>query len=186
MIRPDNASDEEIMRHVRAGEVSLVGVLFERHHRRLFRYFWRMTRQVQASEDLVQEVFMRVLRHRETFRDGHAVGAWLISIARNAHHDGWRRKRLERPMEDGFDAVAPAGIPIERRQELARLAAALDELPAEQREIIVFHRYLGMSHAEIAETLGCDEGASRGRLHRALQNLRQAFLAATPAMRRMV
>ncbi len=62
------------MRHVRAGNVSLVGVLFERHQRRLFRFFWRMTRQVQASEDLVQEVFMRVLRHRETFRDGNTVG----------------------------------------------------------------------------------------------------------------
>ena len=165
------------MHSVREGEVSLLSHLFERHHRRLFRFCWRMTGKAQLSEDLVQEVFLRVLRHRETFREGNLFTPWIFSIARNVHHDGWRKSRREMPL-DGVESVAalPAES-LERQEETARLALALAALPEDQRELLVMHRYAGLSHAEIAEVLGCGEGTSRARLHRALTALREIYLS---------
>ncbi len=165
------------MHRVRAGDVSLVSHLFERHHRRLYRFCWRMTGKAQVSEDLVQEVFLRVLRFRETFREGNLFTPWIFSIARNVHHDGWRKNRREAPLEITAQLPAAEGVPIEKQEELERLRLAMAALPEDQRELLVMHRYAGMSHAEIAETLGCEEGASRARLHRALNNLREIYLA---------
>jgi RNA polymerase sigma factor (sigma-70 family) len=172
-----NWSDEQIMHRVRAGDVSLVSHLFERHHRRLLRYCWHMTGRAQTSEDLVQEVFLRVLRHRETFREGNMFTPWLFSIARNAHHDGWRKRRRELPLEPAALPPASPGMPIEKQEELDRLQHALKALPDDQRELLIMHRFSGMSHAEIAEALGCEEGTSRARLYRALQSLRQIYLS---------
>lgn len=164
------------MHRVRAGDVSLVSVLFDRHHRRLYRFCWRMTGKAQASEDLVQEVFLRVLRHRETFREGNLFTPWIFSIARNVHHDGWRKHRREAPLEFSTHLPAAEGVPLEKQEELERLQRALAALPEDQRELLIMHRYAGMSHAEIADVLGCEEGASRARLHRALNSLRQIYL----------
>ena len=169
-------SDEQIMHRVRAGEVSLASLLFDRHHRRLYRFCWRMTGRAQLSEDLVQEVFLRLLRHRETFREGNLFTPWIFSIARNVHHDGWRKHRRETALDDGAPfPAAPDAAPLERREELERLERAMAALPGDQRELLVMHRYAGLSHAEIASVLGCEEGTSRARLHRALNALREIY-----------
>ena len=165
------------MHRVRAGDVSLVSHLFERHHRRLYRFCWRMTGKAQLSEDLVQEVFLGVLRFRETFREGNLFTPWIFSIARNVHHDGWRKNRRETPLEASAHFPANPDVPLEKQEEMERLQKALAALPDDQRELLVMHRFAGMSHAEIAEVLGCEEGASRARLHRAINNLREIYLA---------
>ena len=165
------------MHSVRGGDVSLMSHLFERHHRRLFRFCWRMTGKTQLSEDLVQEVFLRVLRHRETFREGNLFTPWIFSIARNVYHDSWRKNRRETPLEGVDDVATSPAEPLERQEEATRLAHALAALPEDQRELLVMHRYAGLSHADIAEALGCGEGTSRARLHRALNALREIYLS---------
>lgn len=163
------------MHAVQRGEVSLLSELFERHHRTLYRYCWRMTGQTQYSEDLVQEVFLRVLRHRHTFGKGNSFSAWMFAIARNAHLDAWRKRRRERPIEPALALAADNGVSPERRQDQARLHQAMLELPEDRREVLIMSRFLGMTHGEIAEVLGCDEVTSRTRLHRALSELRVIF-----------
>jgi RNA polymerase sigma-70 factor (ECF subfamily) len=165
------------MRQVLEGDVSLISVLFDRHHRKLFRYCWRMTGETQLSEDLVQEVFLKILRHRETFGAGSSFTTWMYAIARNAHNDAWRKRRRETALEAGNHLAASNGEVLEQRQETAMLQRALMQLPDDKREVLVMSRFLGMSHAEIARVLGCDEGASRARLHRALNTLRQIYQA---------
>ncbi len=68
------ASDTELMRRVRDGRTSALATLFERHHARLFRYCLRMTGNRQTSEDLVQDVFMKMLKHKSQFRDDSVTG----------------------------------------------------------------------------------------------------------------
>lgn len=172
------------MHRVRDGEVSLISELFERHHRRLYQYCWRMTGTRAASEDLVQEVFLRILRHRATFDSNQSFGSWMLSIARNLQHDVWRKHRREQQLPASYEQTASdassdgpggPGFSPERRVELGRLRDALDALPVDKRELLVMSRYLGMSHAEIAEATGCGEGVSRTRLHRALDSLRDLY-----------
>ena len=170
-------TDEQIMHRVCAGEISLVSELFERHHRKLFRYAWRMTGDTQMSEDLVQDVFVKVLRHRDTFGAGSSFAAWMYSIARNAQNDSWRKRKREVPLDPRLEVAAAE--PAVRGQENEMLHRALLLLPDEMREVLVMHRFLGMSHADIAQATGCDSGTSRARMHRALNRLRRVYLGMT-------
>lgn len=168
------------MHRVRLGEVSLISELFERHHRRLYQYCWRMTGAAHAGEDVVQEVFLRMMRHRETYDPRQPFQAWMFSIARNIQYDTWRRQRREEPIPAAFEHTAEAGgaeASPERSTEIERVRAALESLPADKRELVVMSRFLGMTHAEIAEATGCEEAVSRTRLHRALVGLRELFRA---------
>src|SRR5258708_35075895 len=80
---------------VRDGDVERIGVLFDRHHRMLFNFFLRLTANRGLSEDLVQEVFFRMLKYRHTFQAGTNFTAWMYQIARNAQIDQARKHRLE-------------------------------------------------------------------------------------------
>src|SRR5258708_5425496 len=83
------------MAAVGTGEVSKLAVLFERHHRPLFRYFVSMNRNRELSEDLVQDVFFRMLRYRESYDPQQSFAAWMYQIARNASIDHAQKRKGE-------------------------------------------------------------------------------------------
>jgi RNA polymerase sigma-70 factor (ECF subfamily) len=187
--------DDRLMTAVRDGDVSQLGVLFERHHRALFNFFLRLTADRQASEDLVQDVFVRILKGRATYQPGTQFRTWMYQVARSAHIDRFR----SRPREVTADTEAmgpvsqapPPGAQIERSQEAALLRRALAALPEEKREVLVLSRFQGLKYHEIGVLLGCEEGAVKVRVFRAVRALRQAYLdlvasrgAATDLLRR--
>ena len=90
-------ADSQLMGRVRDGEVALLGELFERHHQRLFHFFLRLARSRQAAEDLVQEVFVRMLKYRHTFRSESEFVPWMFTLARNAATDLYRARPKELP-----------------------------------------------------------------------------------------
>ena len=170
------------MREVRSGRTGALATLFERHHARVYRFCVRIIGNRQTAEDLVQDVFMRMLKYRATFRDDVAFGPWMFRIARNACTDHLRRVAREgspcRPgtvsVEDlpavGHDAAEAE----EDRAELVR--RALLSLPLERREVLVLSRYEFKSYEEIANALGCSVGAVKVRAHRAIKQLREAYV----------
>src|SRR5258708_8684553 len=81
------------MAAVGTGEVSKLAVLFERHHRSLFRYFVSLNRNRELSEDLVQDVFFRMLRYRTSYDPNQSFTAWMYQIARNANVDQAQKRR---------------------------------------------------------------------------------------------
>src|SRR5689334_4915057 len=93
-------SDEKVMLAVKNGDLEKLGLLFERHHRALFDFFAKMTGSRTVAEDLVQDVFFRILKYRDTFRDGSHFKAWMFHIARNAQLDHYRKHKSERPAFD--------------------------------------------------------------------------------------
>jgi RNA polymerase sigma factor (sigma-70 family) len=171
----DEPTDEELMERVRDGDLPLLSRIFDRHGERLFRYCWRMNQDRQLSEDLVQEAFLRMIRFRSSYRDGHSFQAWMYSIVRNLQMDHFRKKRFEADWEERFDAAAPPAGDLEGKQEAALLHQALAMLPPGKREILVMARFQEMPHEEIAVVLGCEVGSARVRLHRALSALREAY-----------
>jgi RNA polymerase sigma-70 factor (ECF subfamily) len=178
--------DDRLMTAVREGDVSQLGVLFERHHRALFNFFLRLTGDRQASEDLVQDVFVRILKARGTYQPGTQFRTWMYQVARSAHIDRFR----SRPREISADTeelapVSQAPLPgagLEREQQAALLRRALAELPEDKREVLVLSRFQGLKYQEIGALLGCEEGAVKVRVFRAIRALREAYtsvLAAT-------
>jgi RNA polymerase sigma factor (sigma-70 family) len=166
-------SDEELMLQVREGIGEMLGVLFDRYQQPLFRFFVRLTGDRSLSEDLVQEVFYRILRYRHTYKPGSAFRAWMYQVARNARQDGLHRQRGETPLEE---SLQPAIVPrdsVADEQESLLLRRALLALPEEKREVLLLSRFQELSYEEIGKLLGCDVGAVKVRVFRALQSLKE-------------
>ena len=172
-------SDSELMRQVRGGRTGALATLFERHHGRLYRYCLRMTGNRQASEDLVQDVFMRMLKYKATFKDDSTFVPWMFGIARNACVAHLRRAPTNHVSEDALDRSPPEAMidhdPVaDQQSELVR--RALLTLPVERREVLVLSRYEFKTYEEIARALGCSVGAVKVRAHRAMKQLREAYM----------
>ncbi len=168
------------MAAVRAGDLGKLGPLFERYHVPLFEFLARMTGDRTAAEDLVQDIFVRILKYRATFRDGGSFETWLYRIARNARADYFRQRTPVEPLEgEAFERPEPSPGPALRLiadRDRARLERALMLLPEDRRELLVLARYRDMKYERIAEILGIEVGAVKVRVHRAIRELRALFL----------
>ncbi|PYY04978.1 MAG: hypothetical protein DMG64_03810, partial [Acidobacteria bacterium] len=91
--------DEDLMLQVREGVGEMLGVLFDRYQSPLFNFYCRLTGDRTASEDLVQDVFFRILKYRQTYRPGTPFRAWMYQIARNARQDYHRKHPQSLPFE---------------------------------------------------------------------------------------
>ena len=171
----NSMSDEELMAQVRNGVGEMLGVLFERYQIPLFNFYLRLTGNRTTSEDLVQEVFFRILKYRQTYRHQTPFRAWMYQIARNARVDYLRRKKPETNWEPEMSpAVAPVDT-AQQSQETALLHRALMQMAEEKREVLVLSRFQDLKYEEIAQLLGCELGTVKTRVHRALQELREIF-----------
>jgi RNA polymerase sigma-70 factor (ECF subfamily) len=172
--------DEILMLSVRDGEVTKLGVLFDRYHTMLFDFFTRVSGNRTVAEDLVQDVFFRILKYRKTYRDDSHFKTWMFHIARNARIDYFKKHRAEVLFpEEGFEVESKAPFPsheLEQQQQTAMLRQAMFKLPDEKREILVLARYQEMKYEEIADLLGCEVGTVKVRVHRALKELREVYL----------
>ena len=178
---PPTSADSQLMAQVRDGDVALLGELFERHHQRLFHFFLRLARSRSAAEDLVQEVFVRMLKYRHTFRVESEFVPWMFTLARNAATDLYRARPRELPeLPDAPEPQADEPHPIaglERAEQEGRLRRALDRLDPAKREILLLARFSELKYDRIAEQFGISEGAVKVRVHRAMKALKAAFLA---------
>lgn len=170
--------DDELMLEVRSGDLRKLGVLFERYQTPLFNFHLRMTGDRAASEDLVQDVFFRMLRYRHTFKEGTSFVTWMYRIARNAQADRFRKSGREVGLEaeDEHPAHQPsAAESLESEQEAALVRRALSKLPQDKRELLVLSRFQNLKYEEIGDLLGCQAGAVKVRVFRALRELRQIY-----------
>jgi RNA polymerase sigma-70 factor (ECF subfamily) len=169
------APDEDLMLDVRHGAGETLGVLFDRYHTPLYNFYSKLTGDRTLSEDLVQEVFLRILKYRQSYQPGTPFRAWIYQIARNARVDHYRKT----PKHITFEPeMAPAVMPKDSAQhseEAELLHRALMQMPEEKREILILSRFQELRYDEIARLLGCELGTVKTRIHRAIQELRQTF-----------
>jgi len=151
------------------GEEQAFSELFTRHAPRLEGTLRRIVGS--AAGDVLQTTFLSIVRARGRYQRGAPFRPWLYAVAINAARDHLRRHRREEPTETLPDAPAePAPLPdpgLTRTVE-----AALAQLPENQREAIVLHRFEGFSFKQIAEMLGVTETAVKVRAHRGYERLR--------------
>lgn len=167
------------MQAVRGGDVGRLGTLFDRHHERIYRFCLRLTGDPAASEDLVQDIFMRVLKYRRTYRGERDFLPWLYRLARNATHDHFRRSARRRESGDEIpERASNEPSPwdgLEAREDALLMRRALLQLPVARREVLVLSRFEERRYDEIASVLGCSVGAVKVRVHRALKQLRGIY-----------
>lgn len=169
------------MQKVKAGDLDQLGLIFERYHRVLFSFFYNLNRDVELSEDLVQNVFVRVLKYRHNFRGDGEFKSWLFHIARNVNYDHHRKKGryhtvdVEAWKDRISDQTPGRQQEMIKKEEMERLKNALRRLDPEKREVIVLSKLRGMKYKEIGEVLGCTEGAVKVKVFRALRELKEVY-----------
>jgi RNA polymerase sigma-70 factor (ECF subfamily) len=176
-------ADHQRMMAVAQGDLASMDDIYQNRHKPLFRFFFRLTGRQAKAEDLVHEVFLRMIRYRHTYEternDGDPPGAfeaWMYRIARNTLADDARKNRHEVAAADGELESIASGRPTPfdtaaKRQDLALLYRAMRELSEEKRELLVLTRFQGLSYEQIGRILGCETGTVKGRVFRAMKEL---------------
>ena len=175
----DECQDSQLMLQVRNGDIDKMTDLFIRYQKRLYNYFLLLTGNGGLSEDLVQEVFFRILKFRHTFRGNGEFKAWIFRIARNAHIDHYRKsKRHDTFSYENIQLTNQEPNQqetLERNQELFLLREALNQLPVRQHELLALSRFENMKYKEIAHIYKCPIGTIKVRIHRALKELTKIY-----------
>ena len=167
--------DEDLMLQVREGVGEMLGVLFDRYQSPLLNFYCRLTGDRTASEDLVQDVFFRILKYRHSYRPGTPFRAWMYQIARNARQDYHRKHPQSLPFEPEMSPAVLSTDSADADQQAALLHRALLMLPDAKREVLVLSRFQELKYEEIARLLDCEVGTVKVRIHRALRELRGIF-----------
>jgi RNA polymerase sigma factor (sigma-70 family) len=176
----ETLSDNALMLKVKGGDLDRLGSLFERYKKPLFGFFYGMNRDSALSEDLVQNVFFRILKYRYLFRGEGDFRTWLFHIARNVNNDHYRKNRLGKAeaVEKWHDQLVsddPHTTYLQQQEESQLLTAALEKLPPDKREILLLSKFQEKKYSEIGVILGCSEGAVKVKVFRALQELRVVY-----------
>jgi RNA polymerase sigma factor (sigma-70 family) len=178
----DTLSDNALMLKVKNGDIDKMGLLYERYHRLLFRFLFNMTRQKELSEDMVQNIFLRMLKYPEGFMGFGEFKMWMYHIARNVVYDHFRKvKRTPshadvKDYEEKIEGEQITDARLEKDEELRMLESAMEKLSDENRELLILCRYQELKYNEIAKILNTTEGAIKVRVYRALNQLKSSYL----------
>jgi len=183
---PDEEREMDLARAACAGDEASYAVLFRSLYPRVHRTIWGMLADETQAHDITQEAFIRGWEKRTSFNFKSRFSTWIHRIAIHLALDSLRRrkrwaKRLVRLFlqEDGAPPETPGDpgeIPDEavRRKEVGiAIGKAVEELPEDQRTVLVLREYEGYSYQEIAECVGCRPGTVMSRLHLARQKLQK-------------
>jgi len=186
------ASDSELVRRYRNGEIGALDSLVRRHQKSLFGFVMNMVRDRSAAEDIFQETWLRALRGIDAYRDGN-FGGWLVKIARNIIIDRSRKRQPELCLdtEDGEGRTRientpdPAPDPATSAEfsDVGRMVLdAVSKLPPDQREVFLMRVEAGLSFREIAKIQRVSINTALGRMHYALARLRPVLSAQASAL----
>ena len=164
--------DSELIRRVgERRDEEAFRALYARHTGPVYGLLCRLVGQSADASDLMQETWLRAVRHLGLFRGQSAFRTWLTGIALNCYRE-WRRKHARDLSAARVDVRAAPGSAAD---DVAAIGLALAGLTAEHREVIVLHDIEGYTHDEIAEVLEIETGTSKSRLSRARRTFREKW-----------
>jgi RNA polymerase sigma-70 factor (ECF subfamily) len=173
--------DHDLLDALRRGDPRAPDELVTRYRGRAFRLASGIAGNPEDAEDVVQDAFWTVVRKVHAFRGDAAFSSWLYRIVVNAAYQNRRRRRANRD-HASLDAVAPGSVPdwpaagddpALRAERRCALAAAMEQLPAASRAVVVLREVEGRSNIEVAAALGLTAELVKGRAHRARLFLRK-------------
>lgn len=186
------ASDEELMRRTQNGDRQAFSLLYERYSASVLSYLYRMLGNLEDVESIAQEVFLRAFRFAPTYRFPQRFSTWLFTITRNlAINYSRRRKRspVRNVTELNLEGVDISGDPVqvaqrstddvEKQEEIARMLKALEDLPTDQKEVIVLGVFQDLSYAQMEEITGTKAVTLRSRMFHGLKRLARLLTGRT-------
>jgi len=183
--RPGEASDEDLVRGVFAGNPRSFEPLVLRYEKRIYSHLVRIVGHVEEAEDLTQETFVRAFTRLSTFNPERRFKAWLYRIATNLALSALRKRKpmtvsLDEAIENGGafpDASPGIDCQVDKRRRVELIEQGIEVLPATARAVFQMRYGDDLSMKEIAEAVGKKPGAVATILHRARLQLRDIVLA---------
>lgn len=170
-------TDEQVMAAIAAGDQHAYAQAVRQHGRSLAAYAWRMLGSQSEAEDIIQETFLRLWIHADSWVSGRAsLSTWLHRIAHNLCIDHLRRGHVAK--REPLDNEQPDGTPdaaqlLDREAARHQLQNALASLPERQRSALIMTHYQGLSNKDVAEIMGVSVDALESLLARARDGLRK-------------
>ena len=172
-------TDEMIMEAVKHGDLQQASLLFERYNKRIYNFLARMTMDRALAEDLTQNVFLRIIKYRSSYRDGLRFQSWIYQVARNIFSDHYQANKNKyadfievEKISDHTPDPAESQMLEEQEKLLARSMAMLNE---EQREVLVLTRFQHMKYEEVAIIMDTTVANIKVKVHRAITKLREHY-----------
>ena len=179
--------DAQLMLRVREGDETSFALLLNQHRRPVVHFLFRMVQNQAVSEELAQEVFLRVYRSRASYEPTAKFTTWLYRIATHVALNSIRDRKHERGQEsleeevmDGVSRQIADRRPTVEHQmvsdaRLEEVRKAIDELPEKQRAAVLMHKYQELGYDQISKALGISESALKSVLFRAYETLRETL-----------
>lgn len=190
----DREADRLLVERARGGDHAAFRTLFDKYHKRAFAVAYGVLKNRHDALDVVQEGFVKVHRHLGNFEGTSSFYTWLYRIVMNLAIDSLRRRKTSRPVEydDAIRRDSDGGVGTDdtimarmldanprkaaiRRELVAKIDAALAELPDYHREVILLREIDGMSYEEMAEVLDVPKGTIMSRLFHARKKMQAAL-----------
>lgn len=169
-------SDEHIMQLVSNGDVAQSAILFERYHVNMYNYFRKMNHSNSISEDLSQEVFVRMIKYRTSYNSQYKFKSWLYRIASNVRMDYYRNQKIVFDSREIPEIITTDENIIDKQIEDSRkLQTAINSLKEEQREILVLSKLQKIKYSEIAKIKNTSESNVKTIVHRSIHKLRKYY-----------
>lgn len=184
-MRSDYISDQELVKRFTSGDKHAIEILINRHKNRVFTYIILIVKNQQLAEDIFQDTFIKVIRSLEEgkYKDNGKFVSWVIRIAHNLTIDHFRKEKQintfsnEDYETDVFNSKKLSDGTIEdilvEDQIVREVRLLIEELPEDQRHVIMLRHYGGLSFKEIAEQTEVSINTALGRMRYALINLRK-------------
>lgn len=188
-MKTQGRSDYELLSDYINGERAALEQLIKRYERKVYVYILMMVHQSHLAEDLTQDTFIKAIQSlkRGQYSDDNKFGSWLIRIAHNIVIDHFRRSKQRQELLSSnydYDLFATARFSeanVEQRmvygQVLADVRSLLNELPMEQREVVLLRYYGDLSFKEIADLTNVSINTALGRMRYAIMNMRKTIEA---------
>ncbi len=172
--------DSALMLRYQDGDTAAFEELYRRHSDALYRYFLRLGSDRAIAEDLYQEAWSKIIRARENYRPTAKFTTYLYRVAHNCFIDYVRRNKRHSQVVDIEPDLQPSpetSLEAQTESTLARerLQAALERLPAEQRDVYLLYEEAGLGLDDIASVTGSNREATKSRLRYAVRKLKDAL-----------
>lgn len=172
-------TDEMIMEAVKNGDLKQASLLFERYHKPIYNFLARMTMDRALAEDLTQNVFLRIIKYKGSYRQGLRFQSWIYQVARNIFSDHYQKQKnrfsdfvdvekISEHIPDNEDTQA-----LEEQEKL--LSKSMEMLSDEQRELLILTRFQHMKYEDVAIIMNTTVANIKVKVHRAIAKLREHY-----------
>lgn len=161
------------MEKVKSGNLDYMSEIFNRYNNQILNYFFRLSGNLEDSQDLTQSVFLRLLKYRKSFNQSKSFKSWIYGVSRNMLKSHYQSKKVVTENTKIIDNLADSKVTNSEND--LRLYQSMDLLPNDYKELIILSKFQGLKYKEIAEIRSTTEASIKNKIFRALDKLRKIY-----------